>query len=360
MTPPAGDQGPLTLGWPERIVRLVGRPRRARALLVMSWVAMGFAPAVAAQTARPPVVYGGDAAFPPYEYLDGSGQPAGFNVELVRSLARHAGVPLEVRLGRWSEILEDFDAGRVDLVSLPRSEDRSRRYDLLTQTWTFQQQIAVRAGPNAPRRLDDLVGRRVAVEAGTVSEAILADLPSSRVVIVPVRTIVQVVRAMEEGKADGGAGNSLALRAAARETGLGELVEIPLTSVTYHFATARGRAPEFAWIGDALNTVHATGEFNRLVERHLVIAPPVRAWWGWAAPVAGVAAAAVLLALVILSWNAALRRQVQSRTRELAVRERQLEEAQRIAHLGSWEWDVTGDTVVWSAEMFRKIGRAHV
>jgi PAS domain S-box-containing protein len=303
------------------------------------------------------VVYAGDSAFPPYEYLDASGRPAGLNVELVRALARRAGVPLEVRLGRWRDVLDDFDAGRVDLVSLPRSDDRARRYDLLTQTWTFQQEIAVRAAPDAPRRLEDLAGRTIGVEAGTVSEGILADLPAERrVVVVPMRSIAEVLRAMEQRRIDGGAGNGLALRAAARDVRIGELVEIPLSSVTYHLAAAKGRGPEFAWIGAALNTLHSSGEFNQLVERNLVIAPPASAWRNWAAPAAAVALAAVLLVLVILSWNTALRRQVQARTRELAVQERQLEEAQRIAHVGSWEWDVAADRVAWTPEMFRIFG----
>ncbi|MDP9102251.1 MAG: EAL domain-containing protein [Actinomycetota bacterium] len=40
----------------------------------------------------------------------------------------------------------------------------------------------------------------------------------------------------------------------------------------------------------------------------------------------------------------------------LAEREAQLVDAQRLAHLGSWEWDVTTDEVHWSAEMFRVTG----
>lgn len=45
------------------------------------------------------------------------------------------------------------------------------------------------------------------------------------------------------------------------------------------------------------------------------------------------------------------------RTRELLRRrERQLEEAQRVAHLGSWEWDIPADTVTWSSELYRIFG----
>ena len=47
------------------------------------------------------------------------------------------------------------------------------------------------------------------------------------------------------------------------------------------------------------------------------------------------------------------RRQAQD---ALAERETQLVEAQRLAHLGSWEWDLATDEVVWSDEMYSVTG----
>ena len=43
---------------------------------------------------------------------------------------------------------------------------------------------------------------------------------------------------------------------------------------------------------------------------------------------------------------------------QLAVREAQLSEAQRLARLGSWEWDVPSGTVTWSHELVRLTGLA--
>jgi len=53
-------------------------------------------------------------------------------------------------------------------------------------------------------------------------------------------------------------------------------------------------------------------------------------------------------------------RDVTERVRaETALRERkqELSEAQRVAKVGSWEWDPATDTVTWSEEMFRILGR---
>ena len=45
------------------------------------------------------IVIGGDHNYPPYEYLDEKGRPAGFVVDLTRALAREMGLDIEIRLG---------------------------------------------------------------------------------------------------------------------------------------------------------------------------------------------------------------------------------------------------------------------
>ncbi len=62
---------------------------------------------------------------------------------------------------------------------------------------------------------------------------------------------------------------------------------------------------------------------------------------GWLASVAGVLAQAIERA---------------EADRLVRDRERRLAEAQRIAHLGSWEWDPETDRAVWSEEVFRILG----
>lgn len=43
---------------------------------------------------------------------------------------------------------------------------------------------------------------------------------------------------------------------------------------------------------------------------------------------------------------------------ELLQHQRMLAQAQQVAHIGSWEWDIAGDRVAWSAELYRIYGVA--
>jgi PAS domain S-box-containing protein len=317
------------------------------------------------------VVYGGDATFAPYEYVDAQGTPHGFNVELIRALGGEAGVAVDIRLQEWWSVLRDLDAGRVDLVSLPLTEERARRYDLVAQTWTFQQVIMFPDAARAPRTLDELRGVRVAVAPGTLTFTLLGELdPQRRPEMVPVDNLADALRAARAGTVAGAAGNGLALRAAARDLGMSDVAELPLRSVPYALATAKGRGPQFSWVGEALNRLHQTGRFNHLVEQHLVIAPEPRTWRDRALPLGLGLAAALAVAGAAMVWNRVLRLRVQSRTRELAQslaekerlaaslqeREQQLEEAQAIAHVGSWEWHRGADHVTCTPELYAILG----
>jgi diguanylate cyclase (GGDEF)-like protein/PAS domain S-box-containing protein len=51
-----------------------------------------------------------------------------------------------------------------------------------------------------------------------------------------------------------------------------------------------------------------------------------------------------------------LKRLVGEQLEKIRRREQQLSEAQKITHLGSWEWDLTSRRTVWSDEMYRILG----
>jgi PAS domain S-box-containing protein len=54
--------------------------------------------------------------------------------------------------------------------------------------------------------------------------------------------------------------------------------------------------------------------------------------------------------------NQRLEKMVEQRTQELYKEKLQLAEAQHLAHIGNWEWDVTGNRITWSDELFRIYG----
>ncbi|WP_162224939.1 EAL domain-containing protein [Neptunomonas antarctica] len=72
-----------------------------------------------------------------------------------------------------------------------------------------------------------------------------------------------------------------------------------------------------------------------------------------------VIAAAVSLALVFLGlaiWVGRLNTRLKTSEQHIREREENLNEAQKIAHLASWDWDVSSNEVTWSDELYRMFG----
>jgi ABC-type amino acid transport substrate-binding protein len=224
------------------------------------------------------LTYGGDHEFPPYEYLDESGRPEGFNIHLIRALAREANMTVEIRLGPRDERMKAFDEGRTDVMFLSYNDERASRYQLLDQTWTLAQVVMMRPGlPRYPTGLDDLWGVRVAVDRDSINHRLLAALPESRRPALTVTgTRSEAIRAFERAEVDGVAGNHLTMRFL-MGTLAENAVEVPLISRPYQLAVLPGRENVVAPLRAALEQLKLSGEFDRLVEQYL--GNPVRRTW---------------------------------------------------------------------------------
>ncbi len=299
--------------------------RRLSFAIALGTLAVLAVPALAQDPAREPraIIFGGDREFPPYEFLDDQGQPQGFNIHLIRALAREAGLAVEIRLGPRDERMTEFDQGKTDVMFLSYSDERAARYQLLDQTWTLSQVIMMRPGlPRYPRGLDDLWGVRIAVDEGSINHLLLSRLPEARRPVLQLAaTRGDAIRAYERGEVDGVAGNHLTLRFL-----MGALAdsatEVPLLSRPYQMAVLPERDLVVAPLRVALDRLKASGEFDRLVEQHLSN-PVRRTWIERYAAMLGMAGGLVLLLFAGGTvWNRSLQKQVRARTQAVERTER--------------------------------------
>ncbi len=323
---------------------------RPRVAVVIAAVLLAAASADAQE--QRPIVYGGDANFPPYEYLDQEGRPAGFNIALIQLAALRANVPLEIRLRPWREVLSLLDSGAIDLVSLAYSDQRGQQYAFLAQTWTLQQAVLFQPGRTSyPTRLDQLANEVVAVEDRSLVHDLLRSLPE---VVRPVLKVTNsqpdAVHLFLAGQATAVAGNELSLRFAARGFRSAPYVAVRVKSLAYHLATRPGHEAAVAPLLRAVQQFTADGTIHRLVEEHLTVAAPFqwrRVLWF------GVPIAALLLFgfLGALAWSRALQARVHSRTLELLRQSNELERQSRLldlAHDAIIVRDLQGAVTFWN------------
>lgn len=116
---------------------------------------------------------GMDASFPPFEWLDENGQPIGYDVELAEQMAAAWGLQLEIVPIGFDSLIDAVQTGRVDSVvsALPYDERLTR--DIAYSPPYFDAGLALATRPNsAIQAVDDLNGKRVAVELGSMGDMV--------------------------------------------------------------------------------------------------------------------------------------------------------------------------------------------
>ena len=274
------------------------------------------------------IIIGGDENYPPYEYLDENGRPAGYNVDLTRAIAQSVGLDIEIRLGPWSEIRDALSRGEIDaLQGLLYSPERDLIFDF-TQPHTVNNCVSViRKGEGlAPATVSELAGKRIVVQKGDMMHdfAIKNGLGDQ---ITLVDSQEAALDELSKGKHD----CALVARVTAlywiKKNGWNHLIvgRHPFLSAEYCYAVPQNQNKALlAQLGEGLKMIDENGEYRRISEKWLgVYADSTPNFLTVFRYVAMVAVPLLLLIFGFFLWSWSLRKQVAFRTAALRESERQ-------------------------------------
>ena len=140
-----------------------------------------------------------DPSFPPFETLDASGAPAGFDVDLARRLAADWGLELEIVAMGFDSLLDAVKAGKVDSVVSAMPYDPRATRDYAYSSPYFDAGVALVARAGAPiQGIADLAGKIVAVEWGSMGDMVGRRLQrdDASIVLQPFPTPAEAVQAL--------------------------------------------------------------------------------------------------------------------------------------------------------------------
>ncbi len=274
----------------------------------------------AAQTAPAPtdtIVLGIDESYAPFEYLDGSGQPAGLVAELARAAAREAGLELRITAAQASTLRQLQTEDAIQVVSLPQAAAQGLGMAYTTPHTLLAYVAVVRQSEAAGHVAAPFDGLRVVAPQ---ADAAIDALARTGVAVAGAASPVDALRQVADGQQDVAVLDRQVALYGLRQAGLRGLVSVgqPLQQGDRVFGAARRHADAIARLDRALHALQLSGESDRLRDRWLRVAEPDRAAERRTPGLLGHWLAPLLVAAVLgLAWSWALGVAVARRTHEL-------------------------------------------
>lgn len=269
---------------------------------------------------RPTIIVGGDANYPPYEFIDNSGKPAGFNVELTRAIADVMGINVEIHLGAWGEMRKGLESGKIDILQgVVTTEERAKTYDFSPPHAMIYQSIWTRKGEEI-RSLQGLRGKEVIVMRRSVMHDFMLE-NNLGAALVLTDSLAEALRLLASGKHDCALAAKLPGQYLAKELGLANISPMakPLLVQKYGYATKKGNAELLNQFSEGLAILKRTGQFQAIHGRWLGVLEPSTIPWQRVGRYVAMVAIPLLLVLVgTVVWSRTLQRRVAERTEELA------------------------------------------
>ena len=287
--------------------------------------------------ARPLIIIGGDQSYPPFEFLDKAGKPAGFNVELTQAIAEVMGLRLEIRLGDWNEMRQALDAGAIDsLEGASISRERARLYACSDPTCMVRQSVFARKGTPAVASLADLAGREVVVQKGGIMyDTMIASGIGAKLILVD--THAAALRMLASGRSEYALVNTLTGMYFGLELGLSNITPVsqPVAEIPYGYAFRKGNQALVGQFNQGLQILVNTGRYQQIYDKWLGILETHPNPWRKALRYGAMVLLPLLAGLAgVLVWSWSLRRKIAQHIRESQVHQQELIQADRLASLG--------------------------
>lgn len=311
--------------------RAVGKILLAMAMLSLLCVVSAFA--AEERDSDRTIIVGGDRDYPPYEFIDKDGKPAGYNVDLTKAIAEVMGMKVEFRLGGWSEMRAALMDGRVDILQgLSYSEQRAKIVDFSPPHTIVHHAIFARRETPAVSSVEELRSKEVVVFRDGIMHEMLKER-GFRDNLWTTDTPADAMRLLASGEHDYAVVAILPGMYLTRELHLSNVIPVSrsVAAQKYCYAVKKGNTELLTRFSEGLAILRKTGQYQAIYDKWLGVLEPPRISWERAIKYGSMLLVPLLLGLAgTVIWSRTLQKRVTRRTAELALevteRKRALEE----------------------------------
>lgn len=285
------------------------------------------------------LIVAGDENFPPYEFvdvIDGGKVYRGFNVDVLKAVALSTGYEIQFRPMPWADAIKALESGEVQAIEgMKYNNERDKFYDFSEAYMTNSLAIFVLKDMQAIASIEDLTGRKVAVQKDAMAYQRLKERPIDLVVT---NNQEEALELLISGKVEAAFGNHLTGQYILQRTKKYQYVKIvggAIDAEGYCVAVKNGD-PILNVFNKGLKEIRQNGTYDKIYAKWFgePIDYPAQYYkrnFTFALTAVGIL---VVLAVIIIQINLYLQREVKKRTREIEIIHEELQRKDKLEALG--------------------------
>ncbi len=139
--------------------------------------------------------------WPPFDFVEDD-MPAGYSIDLIKLVAQKTGLKIEFVNGyTWSELIEQFKVGEIDILPAVYKDDERSSYIAFTSSYFSQPTVLITNSNNNIQTIKDLDNKNVAVIEGfSITKEIEKQYPN--IIRVPVSGVLNGLKKVSTGEVD--------------------------------------------------------------------------------------------------------------------------------------------------------------
>ncbi|MGB3224563.1 MAG: transporter substrate-binding domain-containing protein [Desulforhopalus sp.] len=207
----------------------------------------------------------GDLNYPPYEYINNQGQADGFNVDIIRAVAKAMGFNIKLDLGPWDEVISQLEEKKIDaLIGMFRTTERNKKFDFSIPHFIGSYAIFVR--DDSPiQSINDVKDKKILVQSSDLGHDYIKENNLTQHILEK-ENWSEVLRSLARGEGD----CAIVLRL--QGTRLIENLSItnvkavgpPIIQSKYCLAVTKGNSMLLAKLNEGLSIIKDTGEYDEI------------------------------------------------------------------------------------------------
>ncbi|MHB1404353.1 MAG: transporter substrate-binding domain-containing protein [Desulfitobacteriaceae bacterium] len=212
---------------------------------------------------------GTDATFPPFEFKNGKNEYDGFDIDLVKAVAKQMGADkVEFVDTEFKGLIPGLQGHKFDMIvsAMYITDERKQTIDFSDTYYPGGLAIMVKKDNDQIKGADDLNGKKVAVQIGTKSDKFLQEkYPNAK--LVQVEKNIEMFLSLESGRADAVVTGMPAAKVYAKQNSTVKVLEQPITHEDYGYGIRKENAEYTAAVNKALKDLKANGQYQAIVEK---------------------------------------------------------------------------------------------